>query len=191
MSLMTTTRGFPEKSSTWLGGSACAVRNVLADRKITASNLHCFTGNPPTRFSHVIMSHRIESAPLGVPLGTPPPYSVDKFLLFIGLQGGLPAKILLALDLAAESSRVRTYELFSERFALFVPHCGNDVRHECAMQWLPGSISNFECAPKDGNYLQKESDASGVCRHTSTKRLPSWAKALVFSATCGTTEVVP
>jgi len=43
---------------------------------------------------------------------------------------------------------------------------------------LPGSISNFQCAPRDGNYLQKESEVSGFAEY-APERLPSGAKARI------------
>src|SRR6266568_36315 len=43
---------------------------------------------------------------------TPHPYFVNKFSLFMGLQEGYRCKILSAKNLAAESSRVRTYDAF-------------------------------------------------------------------------------
>ena len=36
---------------------------------------------------------------------------------------------------------------------------------------LPGSISNFQCAPRDGNILQKESDGSGFADIPTINRL--------------------
>ncbi|SRR6266568_1234092 len=52
------------------------------------------------------------SGPYRLFLGTPHPYSVSKFLRFIGLERGYRCKVLSAKNLAAESSWVRTYGLF-------------------------------------------------------------------------------
>ena len=49
----------------------------------------------------------------------PHPYSVNKFLVFNRLQSSYRAKILSAMDLAADSSQERSYGLFSSRIAGF------------------------------------------------------------------------
>src|SRR6266568_234124 len=76
-------------------------------------------------------------SPVRTATRTPHPYSVEKFLVFKGLQTGLRCKVLSAIELAAESSRVRTYGHFWGLFALFVSHCGIDVRHERACSHVP------------------------------------------------------
>src|SRR6266568_8592829 len=106
--------------------------------------------------STTFRSRPLRSAP------TTHPYPVEKFLVFIGLQGRLPAKILSGKDLAAESSRVRTYGTFGGNlhflFRIAVLVSGMNA-HAVV---LPSSIFNFQCASRDGNYLQKESNVSGV-----------------------------
>ena len=52
----------------------------------------------------------------------PHPYSVSKFLRFMGLRDGMRGKIVLPLDLAAESSWERVYGAFFAKNRLFEPN---------------------------------------------------------------------
>ncbi len=76
----------------------------------------------------------------------PSPDSVKKFPVFNGLREGCGAKILSALDLAAESSQQRSYRRIWGQFVHFVSHCGVCIPFSC-------SKFNSYCALDEGNFL--------------------------------------
>jgi hypothetical protein len=80
----------------------------------------------------------------------PSPDSVKKFIIFNGLRERCGAKILLALDLAAEYSQHWSYGWLCGDFGVFVSHCG--VR---ALARTGSSVRNFNiyCAMSGGNSL--------------------------------------
>jgi hypothetical protein len=101
-------------------------------------------------------------------LTTPTPDSVKKILIFKGLRDGCGAKILSSLDLAAESSQHWSYGPLSTVSCVFVLHCGIRARRGADAKRLPGSISSFNFALREGNFLQ---EIRGSRLSTESKRI--------------------